>query len=264
MSLLDIRKTIDERLYQLNYLIKEEEKVLRNAPDGRIKIAHRKDSKRYYLVNDQGTEYIPDSKDHLIRSLIQKNYNQKVLRRATQEKELLERLLKMYPDIIAEDVFSTLSDDRRQMVRPIILPDDDFIKKWESKAFTPKPFEPGDPEYYSNKGERVRSKSEKIIADRLFARNVPYKYECPLEVPELGIIHPDFTILNVHQREEKYLEHNGRMDDPKYANSMVRRNNCYAKGKIILGDRLFMSFESDKYPLDTRILDSLIDQIIRP
>lgn len=264
MSILNIRKTVEERIFQLNYLITEEEKRLRNAPQGRIKIAHRNDSKRYYLVNEQGTEYLSDSERQLIRSLIQKNYNQKILNKAKQEKAILDRLMKSYPSVIAEEVYSELSPDRQQLISPIILPDDEYIKIWENKPFTPKPFGPNDPEYYSNKGERVRSKSEKIIADRLFARNVPYRYECPLDVPELGTIHPDFTILNVNKRQEMYLEHCGKMDDPQYANNLVRRNNCYSKCGIILGDSLFMSFESERYPLDTRTIDKLIDQIISP
>ena len=264
MSLINIRKTLNERIFQLNFLITEEEKKLLSAPSGRIKIAHRKDSTRYYLVNEKGTEYIPDSKKLFIRKLIQKTYDQKILRKAKQEKQLLERLLNSYPDIIPEEVYATLTPERRQLITPIILPDDEYIRKWESKTFTPKPFDPDDPEYYSNKGERVRSKSEKIIADRLYARNVPYRYECPLDVPELGVIHPDFTILNIYKRKEVYLEHCGMMGDPGYVNKLIRRNNCYSKAGIILGDRLFMSFESDKYPLDTRALDNLIDQITTP
>lgn len=35
-------------------------------------------------------------------------------------------------------------------------------------------------EIYTQKGERVRSKSEKILADYFYYNNISYKYECPL------------------------------------------------------------------------------------
>ena len=265
MSIINLRAIVKERLRQLDFLINEEGKVLQRAPEGRIKIGHRSNGSVYYVMaDDDGDKYLSVKDKTLAKALIQKSYNQKILKAAIDEKRMLVNLMENYPETIAEEIYSSLSKDRQQLISPIILPDDEYIKNWESKTFTPKPFEPGDPEYYSNKGERVRSKSEKIIADRLFARNVPYRYECPLDVPELGIIHPDFTILNVNKRQEMYLEHCGKMDDPKYANKLVRRNNCYSKCGIILGDSLFMSFESERYPLDTRTIDKLIDQIISP
>lgn len=265
MSIINLRAIVNERLRQLDFLINEEGKVLQRAPEGRIKIGHRSNGSVYYVMaDDDGDKYLSVKDKTLAKSLIQKSYNQKILKAAIDEKRMLVNLIENYPKTIAEEIYSSLSKDRQQLISPIIIPDDEYIKIWESKPFTPKPFEHGDPEYYSNKGERVRSKSEKIIADRLFARNVPYRYECPLDVPELGVIHPDFTILNIYKRKEVYLEHCGMMGDPGYVNKLIRRNNCYSKAGIILGDRLFMSFESDKYPLDTRALDNLIDQITTP
>ena len=54
-------------------------------------------------------------------------------------------------------------------------------------------------EYYTYKGERVRSKSEMIIANELFRNNIPYKYELPIELENWNkkvTIYPDFTVLN--------------------------------------------------------------------
>ena len=51
-------------------------------------------------------------------------------------------------------------------------------------------------EYYTIKGERVRSKSEKIIADELYRYQIPYKYEFPLTLATHNRniqLYPDFT-----------------------------------------------------------------------
>ena len=38
--------------------------------------------------------------------------------------------------------------------------------------------------------------------------NVPYHYEAPLYLKGRGIIHPDFTVLNIRTRQEYYWEPN--------------------------------------------------------
>ena len=81
------------------------------------------------------------------------------------------------------------------------------------------------PEIYSERGERVRSKSEKIIADKLYRNGIPYKYEKPLVLKGLGKIHPDFEILNKRTRKEYFLEHLGKMDDIGYVKKNMRRIN---------------------------------------
>jgi len=70
------------------------------------------------------------------------------------------------------------------------------------------------------KKEKVRSKSEVIIADRLFINAIPYEYERGLivkipktaECPETEMVwNPDFRVLNVRTGKEYIWEHFGRM-----------------------------------------------------
>ena len=53
------------------------------------------------------------------------------------------------------------------------------------------------------------------------------------------------------------------MDDEDYKEDMVERCSLYSEGGIILGDRLFYTFESEATPLDIRTLDRLIDTHFR-
>ena len=108
------------------------------------------------------------------------------------------------------------------------------------------------------KGDIVRSKSELIIADRLWLNGIPYKYECPIMING-QIIHPDFTILRRSDNKILYLEHCGMVDKPEYAESMVNRINDYNKEGITLGDRLFLSMETSATPLDVTAIDNLIN-----
>lgn len=53
--------------------------------------------------------------------------------------------------------------------------------------------------------ERVRSKSEKILADYFYRRKIPYKYECPLTLKGVGTVYPDFTFLSP-KTKKKFTE----------------------------------------------------------
>ena len=121
-----------------------------------------------------------------------------------------------------------------------------------------KKFEQGTKQIFTYQGERVRSKSEKIIADALYRKQVAYKYECPLIINGLGKVYPDFTILNVQQRKEIYWEHFGMMDNTAYCEKAVYKINCYQKAGFYIGEQLILTFETAKNPLDTELVEHLI------
>ena len=64
-------------------------------------------------------------------------------------------------------------------------------------------------------------------------------------------------------RKIVYHEHCDKMDDPEYTEDLIGRINDYNREKIFLGDRLFLSFESSKNPLDLEYIDNLINTHFR-
>jgi hypothetical protein len=96
----------------------------------------------------------------------------------------------------------------------------------------------------------------------MFIRGVPYKYECPIMI-DGQVIHPDFTMKRRIDNMLIYHEHCGRMDDPEYVNDLVERVNLYNQAGILQGDRLTFSFETADKPLDTRVVDRLIDEFFK-
>ena len=111
------------------------------------------------------------------------------------------------------------------------------------------------------KKERVRSKSEKIIADMLYHKNIPYKYECPINLKGLGMIYPDFTCLRLADRKTILWEHLGMMTDPIYCQKAMKKIDIYAKNGFIQGRDIIYTFESEKYSLNTMSVENLINQI---
>ena len=70
----------------------------------------------------------------------------------------------------------------------------------KAREYKSKDFQVTDPVILTEKGERVRSKSEKIMADYFYRNGIFYKYERPLYLPGVGIVYPDFTFAIISVR----------------------------------------------------------------
>jgi len=260
---VNISKALKARKELLSGSIRDIETKIALLPEGRINVKHRNGKTYYYMAGEAPAEkYIRPADHKLIGQLAQKDYLKKVLKEAKLELKAIEKMIRVYPDRLAEDVFNQLTDERKKHVRPVSICDDSYADRWMNKPYQHKSFKKGSPEFYTLKGERVRSKSEVIIADRLMAKGIPYKYECPLKLGKV-IIHPDFSILKMSNRKILYHEHCGKMDDPGYTEDMIIRANRFSEAGIILGDRLFYTFESSAVPLDIKALDRLIEENYR-
>ena len=106
----------------------------------------------------------------------------------------------------------------------------------------------------TDRGERVRSKSELIIANLLSKEGIPYKYECPLRLKGFGTVHPDFTALRRNARREIYWEHLGMMDDPEYTARAVRKISAYILNGFYPGEDLIITAETNASPINIREL----------
>jgi len=232
-------------------------------PEGRIKIKKCKSGVYYYLsLKGKKDQLLSEKDDDLIRDLIQKSYFRQMRVSLKNELKSINRILNIYPTTLAEELYDQLSDERKAYAKPIMVGDEKYARKWMERPYSRKSFKKDMPVYLTLKGERVRSKSEVIIADRLYANGIPYKYECPLKVGK-KIIHPDFSILRLSDCSVVYHEHCGKMGDDTYIEDLVQRVNDYNEAGIIQGDRLFFSFETSKTPLDVRTIDNLINRHFR-
>lgn len=76
-------------------------------------------------------------------------------------------------------------------------------------------------------GDMVRSKSEVIIANMLFEREIPFEYEIPIYAPDGTFYLPDFTIT--WNGEKWFWEHWGLMNEDEYRNHTQTKIDWYNK-----------------------------------
>lgn len=261
-----ILEKIKDRINELNKAIAEKEVALSKAPEGIVNIAKTATRTQFYYKKnpaDKKRRYIRNDEMELVAKLCQKDYDEKVLEAAKSELQCWEYWKKKYPSITYEEVFGELNEERKKYVNPMELPEEKFVSKWEGEQYIKKGFSEGASEHYTQKGERVRSKSEILIADALLRHGIPYKYECPLYLNGYGRLHPDFTILNVQLRKEIYWEHLGMMDKPEYVEDSLRRIDAYTKNDFFLGDKLILTYETAKHPLDSRVIEKMICKYLK-
>lgn len=255
-----ILKEMNSRKVLLTKWIQQTQISIQNAPVGSLRISKRKNILQYYHYhgNEAKQTYI---RDHSLRdSLAQKGYDQRILTTCQKELDYLAGISANYPTPAPEEIINKISSARRALIRPIELSDEEYVHQWMQIPYTGKEIPANVPTYLTARGERVRSKSEIIIANLLDSKNIPYRYEYPLTIHENIILHPDFTILNVRTRQELIFEHFGMMDDPSYAERAVGKINLYQSAGICLGHQLIATFETQSHPLNLQALNSIINQ----
>ena len=231
------------------------------APKGTLRAAKRPRGYQYYqMIESRDTVgiYIKRENNKLAAQLAQKEYENKLLSILEKQLKSLNRFLNSFDPEEAINVFESLNDSRKQLVTPVYLNDEDFVKQWLSQPYKKLGFRSDDPEYFTENNERVRSKSEIIIANTLKSHNIPYRYEFPVYEDGVVIAAPDFNCLNVRTRKEYYWEHLGMMGDEGYVNNNIKKIEKYTFAKGFDETRLILTFESDKHPLNTRIIEEKI------
>lgn len=249
-----------------NYLLKlktEKEKALLNAPKGTLRVVCGAVETKYYKrENPKNTTgiYIPKKDIKIAKELAQKDYDEKVLQCVNQELKFISNTMMSMPKKFHEQVYEQLHPLRQTLIIPTREPDEQFIKKWEEFEYDKKLFDPDFPEYRTDKNERVRSKSEILIANLLNKLGIPYRYECPLKLKSIGssnpnlTIYPDFTLLDKRNRKEVFLEHFGMMDNLEYVENVVLKLSTYESNGIYVGKQLLVTYETGKQPFNQKNL----------
>lgn len=251
-----------EREIYIEKLIRRKEVALETAPPGYLRIKH-KGNKDYcdHVIKEKGRvasqKYLQvgnadDMK--LARSVAQKTYDEKVLARAEKEYEVLQKTLAYYDAGVPEDIYGEMPKARQQLITPIRMTDSEYANQWQKKQYAKKKIKEGAQVFETKRGEKVRSKSEVFIADELYYRGIPYRYEYPVELTnhvtgEKYTVHPDFMVLAMKSRKVYLWEHFGKMDDSDYVSDNMAKLIDYEMAGYHLGESLILTYETMRDPL---------------
>lgn len=263
-----MKKEIDRLRERREYLLGVVRKIEKNekiAPKGSLRIQTNGKHVVYYhreQAKDRNGKYLSKKEERLVKRLAQKEYEHDYKKAAQKEIKVIEYFLKNYTPNSTVDCYSKRNDNRRRLIEPFEIPFEEFAKEWVSQPYSGKDFEENaETQYYTAKGDRVRSKTEVLIANLLSEYGISYKYEHPLKMKGFTI-YPDFTILRNADRHIIYWEHFGMMDNPAYCDKVLMKMNQYIFNDIFPGDNLLMTFETMHVPVNTKILERMIQQYL--
>lgn len=272
----EVRKVLEQELMELEKIEEAAEKDWKTAPQGTLRITKNHNMEQYYWRQDpQNTtgKYIRKSEEKLVRSLAQKDYAQKVL---SVLKPIIAHKKKEFQKNQSVDgkeqvrvIYENLSKARQKLIVPYVYPEEKFVEIWEQKQEHKKEkiremghFSEANTEIYTEKGECVRSKSEKILADKLYMMKIPYSYEIPLYLRGYGYIKPDFIVLNKRNGKEYYWEHLGMMDDKEYCEKAIKKIETLERNNIFPGKNMILTYETKEHPLNIKIVERLIEEYL--
>lgn len=236
------------------------------AAAGSLRIAKKGNAFQYYQCtkpNDTKGAYIRKSERELVKSLAQKDYDLKLEKELKKEINYLNRYINEYGNFSIEQLYEGLNDYRKKLVTPIVYPANEYSDRWKSIQYDGKGFDEMAPHYYTDAGERVRSKSEIIIANKLNKMNIPYRYEYPISFGHRFTVYPDFCCLNIRTREEFVWEHFGMMDDKEYADKAIKKIEEYNKQGYWLGKNLIVTFETSQTPINVAVVENTIKMYLQ-
>lgn len=141
--------------FKLEQIIQMLKIRLNNAPEGSLRLSKSQNYTQYYHSTKK---------------------NKKSIYIAKSNKDLIQKLTEDYEDDEIAKVHLKEHVERQKFIKPVEPTWEQRLKEWKDKEYKGKEFQEGVPVILTERGERVRSKSEKIMADYFFRRGIEYKY----------------------------------------------------------------------------------------
>jgi hypothetical protein len=262
---INVLKTNTELLNEIDAEIVRLENAIAKAPQGRVNCRTLSDKKVHFYrrIEGRSDEYLGKDKESLLQALAQKRYDEGYLGILLREKanltKAVQNLKRSSPRLTRDQLWAEFPEELKKYVTQNTTTNTGYVHWWRNRTCNIKNKEPiGN--FYSARGEHVRSKSEIVIADRLLSAGLEYYYELFYSPNYADFFYPDFTILHPTTYETWYWEHCGMIDKTSYSSELMFRLELYGGVGIYPGKNLIITFESSQRPLNTQYVDNLIKE----
>lgn len=227
-------------------------------PPGKLICCNHKNYSKWYQSDGHHKSYIPKQNQSLAEQLAQKKYLSLLLEDLENEKRALEFYLRHHAPTGKAEKLLTEPSEYQKLLSSYFSPLSKELSDWMHAPYEHNMLHPEHLIYKNISGNTVRSKSEMLIDMCLHLHNIPFRYECALEL-EGTTLYPDFTLRHPQTGEYFYWEHFGLMDNVTYIDNACSKLRLYASHGIIPGIHLITTYETRDYPLSTEAIEKLIE-----
>ena len=217
-----------------------------------------KDYHTYYkevmIDNERLRQYIPKERLGDAKLMARKTYKCRLLKDKENELKCIDYYLNHRTDerfsemLYPPSPYSILLSDKAST-----------LSAWEAEPYEKSTDHPEHLIIKAPKGEFVRSKSEAMIAQSLFTKNIPYRYENVHNISGYPIA-TDFTIMHPKTCKIILWEHFGLSDKPNYQQRIQFKLDKYLRAGYLPGHDLILTFEDALRPLNFLEVEDLIEK----
>lgn len=223
-------------------IVKFSEKKISKLPEGRLRVSMKKGKPYFYhCQKNHSGKYLKAVDFPLCVKLANREKYEELIKRCKSFLECAYPLRERFVSNNWRDFATALHPSKMQLYDNDIVSDDDYEVAWLDEL----PLSTYDEKHKipTKRGDFVRSKSEKEIADILYDLGIPYRYEAKIFL-DGNEKFPDFTILDKVNRKEIYWEHFGILDMEDYAANSIYKIDEYSRFGYHLYEDLIISCET--------------------
>ena len=196
------------------------------------------------------------SDSEYLKKLVRKECVVRMIPRIERDIQLLERLLRSYEPADENSVMSDIVA-KYDEIGDYIYTQESVSKEWAGTTSGESKYHRENLTSISADGSHRRSLGEVIIGSRLSHYDIPYKYEAPINHPDIPYI-PDFTIKRPSDGKIIYWEHFGMVNDVNYLQNNKRKLDTYERYGIVPWENLIISYSRSDYSINEKLIDALI------
>lgn len=266
--------------YKLYENLKQEERELkrlqrilqkagRNQEGISLRVMNSRGRYPQYYIYDKAKKdeypngkYVSKKEFSKVKKLAQNEYNVKMKNEVETRLKVVSRALGQYKKGSFLEIYNKTPIGRRMLINCIVPTEEENVEEWKRRNTGGKnPYEepPREP---TDSGIFVRSKSERIIANKLYELGIPFVYEPELVLENGKCIYPDFLMLNVRDNRSFYYEHFGIMNDMEYCMHNLEKIKMYENNGYWFGENLLYSFEYGTNTLDMENIENMLKKYI--
>lgn len=170
-----IIKDIKKEIQYLRKKLETAKKELETLPQGSLRCTSSNGTDQFYIDG----HYISKKNVELVTKVAQREYYERLVPVLEDTIQRLCSVIELYDNHVMEKCFDKQCKARKQLVTPSIQSIDMKVEAFMKQTYEPSGFSDEDmTEFYTHKGERVRSKSEKKRLQHCVKRSSDWMKSC--------------------------------------------------------------------------------------
>jgi len=250
-------------------LRKQAKDFLETAPRGSLLIKPRKKGSSYYWNIDEKKggkrsrrQFNINDNPQMIHVLLEKRFQKEIEKRCDGNLKILEKLMNRIQPIESSVIKDSLPRQYQEIFRAHSI---QKVAKWQQAPYSKAPVDPHIHVHETDCGILVRSKSEQLLANSLYACGIPFHYEEEL-VHQTGIrrrVYPDFTIM-LPDGKIILWEHFGLLSNRNYCEDTTLKLQIFQLSGYTIGKNLLLTMDDSRGDCSSMIINETIKTKILP